>query len=114
MSGIEELRVDYFDKEYLDFHHPNRENAQMYQLSYGNSYSSERQGFSQRKTFYDCALDLFKFLRKKGSFDTSTLYELKFSSYRKPDQINDKEKRILEEIIALHNDFATPRKRTKK
>ncbi|MGV8171977.1 MAG: hypothetical protein ACP5OA_04760 [Candidatus Woesearchaeota archaeon] len=110
-----ELYVDYFDKEYLDFHHPDRQNTQMFQLSHGYGCSAtERQCFSQRETFYDFVLDLFHFLRQQGSYDTQTRYELKFNSYNKPNQIDNNEKRILEEIIALHNDFATPMKRTKK
>jgi hypothetical protein len=113
MSGIEELHVDYFDKEYLDFHHHDKKNTQMYQLSYGDC-SDGYQGFSQRVTFYDCTLDLFKFLRRQGSYDTQTRYVMKFTSYNEPDQIPEKEKKILEEIVALHNDFSTPRKRSTK
>jgi len=112
VSYNDELHVDYFDKEYLDFHHPDKKNTQMYQLSYGDS-SSGYQSFSQRKTFYACILDLFKFLRKQGSYDSQTIFELKFSSYQEPNQLNNQEKKILEEIIELHNDFSTPRKRSK-
>jgi len=114
MSGIEQLFVNYFDKEYLDFHHKDRKNTAMYQVSYTCGSSSEHHVTSQRATFYDCALDLFKFLRREGSYGTLTRYVVEFASYNQSDQIPDKEMKILEEIVALHNDFSAPRKRSTK
>ncbi|MGV8141297.1 MAG: hypothetical protein ACP5NW_02560 [Candidatus Woesearchaeota archaeon] len=107
MIRSEIIYVDHFDKKYLDRNrHDNTDNA-LYQLAYGDGRSSEHQGFSQKKTFYDMTLDLFKFLKSISAAQTS--YKLEFLHGK--EHITCKEKKILEEIIALHNDFSMPKKR---
>jgi len=114
--ATQEFYIDYFDKKYLDFQFPDRENTPHFQLADGdvggtrtwdqddNTESGCYRVISRPNDFSELALGVLQYLRKPTSLRNS--YRARFSKNASA-QIGETEKQVLEEILALHNGLVT-------
>jgi hypothetical protein len=117
--ATQEFYIDYFDKKYLDFQFPDRENTPHFQLADGdvggtmtwdqddNTESGCYKVISRPNNFPELALETIQYLRKPTSLRNT--YQAKFSENASK-QIGETGKLVLEEILALHNDLVTPKR----
>jgi hypothetical protein len=105
------FHVSYWDTEYLDSQFPERRgtanNTPYFQLSEGNASSPERNAIVRAANFEVLTLDLFYHLKKPESLNGT--YKMEFNEDATK-HLNREEKKILEEILAMHNDLVTPRR----
>lgn len=101
--------VDYFNQEYLDSEFPKRKQNPHFQLAEGGAgvMSPESHVISHPKNFPSLSLEVLKHLKKPESLRST--YQINFSENASI-QIGKTGGRVLEEILALHNDFVTPRR----
>ena len=98
----QEFYVSYWDEEYLDSQFPERKNTPYFQLAEGEIGLTA--GISRPEDFPTIVLDILKYLKNPTSLKNT--YQIGFSEDAS-NQINETEKQVLEEILALHNDFVT-------
>ncbi len=99
--------VDYFNKEYLDMHFPGGTNNPHFQLAEGDS---QMRVIARPSDFDLLTLEILQYLEKpEAPKDT---YRLNLSANALA-QLDKTRKDVLEGILALHNDFATPRRSRK-
>lgn len=116
-----EFHVDYFDMKYLNSQFPNRKNTPHFQLTEGEIGRSSGLGgdpyetpspdchvISTPKDFPTLTLHTLQCLKKSESLKNT--YQMNFSENASA-QIGKKGERVLDKIVALHNDFITPRRR---
>jgi hypothetical protein len=118
--ATQEFYIDYFDKKYLDSQFPNRKNTPEFQLAEGGVGAMSLGGgdpnekpypeshvISSSKNFPSLALSVLRHLKKPESLRST--YQITFSENASA-QIGKTGEKVLEEILALHNDFVTPRR----
>jgi len=118
--ATQEFYIDYFDKKYLNSQFLDRENKPHFQLADGNvggdmwlggdpheTPSPSYHVVSRPNDFIVLTLDVLQFLRKPTSLRNSYQTKLSEPAFA---QIGENGKRVLDEILALHNDFVTPRR----
>jgi hypothetical protein len=107
----QEFSITYFDERYLDFHFPDRKNTAHFQLAHGNPHGAlggEQYVVSRPRDFSELALAILHYLKQPGSLDHT--YQVLFSE-KASHQIGETGTQVLEQILALHNDLVTPRRR---
>jgi|SRR3989338_3815267 len=106
----QELRIDYLPKGYLDALFPNRNNTPYFQL-FEEDYSKKADYIivSKPTDFPALAFGILQYLKLLPSLKNTYFFSFTESALS---QLQKNEKQVLEEILALHNSFTTP-KRTK-
>ena len=117
--ATQEFHVDYFDKTYLDSRASKKKTYPCFQLAEGEvgvmscaggdpheAPSPESHVISSPRNFPSLALSILQHLKKPESLKT---YQISFSETASI-QIGKTGERVLEGILALHNDFVIPRR----
>lgn len=107
----QEFYIEYFEKGYLDLHFPNKKNTPHFQLAHGNPPGApwgEQYVLFRPRGFSELALAVLHRLKEPESLDTT--YHVRVSE-EASQQIGEAGIQVLEQILALHNDLVTPRRR---
>ena len=111
----QEFWVYYATQKYLDTQFPGEKNIPFLQLSVGAWVSQNPEKPSENGTvisrtadFPALTLEILQYLKKPASLECT--YQIKLDKTASA-QIGETGKKVLEEILALHNDFVTPKRR---